>query len=165
MNRRDFVKLLGLTALAITLPVDILVDNRDDETKMFEELLNSVDDELVVISFLKEHLFAINKGERLMQHYVQSPVDGVLRIDISKRNIVKEFTDRQPNLINWLKSKVYPHKHDENSRFSMSKRFFNYEDTKWIGYSLYHKKYAPKYSQPIVKHFDSREEWFKEHLV
>lgn len=155
MNRRSFIKLLGLTALAISLPIDILVDNRDDETKMLEELLNSVNDELVVLSFIKEHLNTLRRGDPL--HIVIDEGVGYMRLSSP---IIMAFQARQPNLMKWLKDRITKDDiADKNSRFSKYKNKPFFEDIRWTAYNLYHKHYAPKYPQFVVKHFNTKEEW------
>lgn len=102
MNRRDFIKFSVLTGIAASLPLQFLVDNRDDETKFLEYILSKYDDELVVIDMIKNYGYANSNGM----------VVGFL----------KPFCERQPNVIAWLKSRIDIR--DKNSRWAISRRTY-----------------------------------------
>ncbi len=86
MNRRDFLKFSALTGLAALIPINIVIDHRDDETKMIDYILTHIDDELVVLALIKEYGIISAQG-RIVTFF-------------------EEFRKRQPKLGDWLRSRI-----------------------------------------------------------
>src|ERR1700677_2508775 len=85
MQRRDFLKLGVTTGIAALVPIHFIIDNRDAETKFMEYAVCNYN-EMQVLCLIKEYGWVMSKGQ------------------ITK--FFAEFSERQPEVVKWLKERI-----------------------------------------------------------
>jgi hypothetical protein len=128
MNRRSFLKFGALTGLALIIPMNIVVDNKDGETKWIEHLLSTTDDEMFIIESCKEYLYVMNSAHK----------EYTFRC--------KEFVQRQPYLIKCLRARI--DKNDKTSRYYKSKLSSNW--TMKLKVAKEYNLVAGRFNLPLV---------------
>ena len=86
MNRRNFLKITAITGIAALVPLEFIVDNRDNETKFLEYIIIKYDDEIAVLTLLK-HYGWVHSGGNISGFF-------------------KGLAERQPNVVSWLRDRI-----------------------------------------------------------
>jgi len=137
MNRREFLKFSALTGLAAVIPVDIVFDLRDDETRFLDALITRESDEFIVARQIKQYLYC-------------KCFDGSYPGQKQLIPAMREFIERQPNIMTWLKTRIdiYNKESESGKRWAIFKNTvdvqFELEET------LKYDAYAAEFNLPRV---------------
>ena len=85
MNRRNFLKITAITSIAALVPLEFIVDNRDDETRFMEHIVTHYN-ELQVLSLIKTYGWISHQGSLLTFFQI--------------------WVKRQPEVVKWMKEKL-----------------------------------------------------------
>jgi len=119
MNRRNFLKLSAVTGIAALVPLEFIIDNRDNETKFLDYIITTYDDEVAVVHLIKKYGWSVSQG-RIIYFF-------------------KDFVKRQPHVVAWLKERIHLTIGPNNERFTNNPRYNLYrsngiEIEKWMNW-------------------------------
>lgn len=100
VSRRSFLKFSAMTGLAAAMPVGLVFDYQDAETRMVDFIMTHYDDELIVIELIKNYCWSDGGSSFPMK--------------------IRQFGQRQNHLLGWLRSRIVI---DRNNRKSNNERY------------------------------------------
>jgi len=95
MNRRSFIKLSMITGIGAMVPVEFLIDHRDPETKFMQHIMENYS-EVEVIAIIKTYGYTTSGGAIM--------------------SFFKEWAERQPVVVDWLRNMLGPNAPDNPGR-------------------------------------------------